>query len=160
MKTFCRAISSRTERRRSGTRGAGTMLLLAFLLLAASGCRPASPETQLREDVAALETAIEARDAGAVAGFLAEDFVGPGGLDRAGARRLAALHFLRHRDVGVATGPLDVALQGDHATVGGNVVLTGGAGGLVPRSGDFRQVTTGWRLRDGEWRMTSIDWGD
>ena len=130
--------------------------LTALALLA--GCRGDTAEEALRRDIAALQAAIEARDARGMATFLAEDFVGNDGMDRDGARRLAALYFMRNAQIGVTPGPLDVQLQDDHATVRTTVVLTGGQGGLLPERGRVRQVVSGWRREGGDWRMTSLDW--
>src|SRR5690606_32235811 len=71
-------------------------IMAVALLGALAGCARTPPEDALREAFDGVQAAIEARDAGDLAGFLAEDFIGPGGLDRDGARRLAALHFMRH----------------------------------------------------------------
>src|SRR3546814_8266405 len=101
----------------------------------AAGCRRESAEQALRGDIASLQAAIESRDAGEMAGFLAEDFVGNDGLDRDGAQRLAAVYFMRNASIGVTPGPLDVEMQGDHATVRTTVVLTGGSGALLPERG-------------------------
>lgn len=137
---------------------AGLAIMLALVSMA-SGCRRESAEQALRDDIASLQAAIESRDAGAMAGFLAEDFVGNDGLDRDGARRLAVLHFMRNASVGVTPGPLDIQLQGDaHATVRTTVVLTGGSGGIVPGTGRIRDITTGWRREGDDWRMTSVRW--
>ena len=135
-------------------------LVQAMLLLCvfAAGCARTPPEQALREAVVGLQAAVEARDARDVAGFLAEDFIGPGGLDREGARRLAALHFMRHGDVGVHPGPLDIELRDAHARVRFSAVSSGGSGRLLPDSARAWQVDTGWRLVDGDWRMTSADW--
>ncbi|HVI59360.1 MAG TPA: nuclear transport factor 2 family protein [Luteimonas sp.] len=133
-------------------------LLACFVLVAAAGCRREPPEQALRRELSSLQAAIVERDAGKVAGFLSEDFVGTGRLDREGARRLALVHFMRNRNIGITIGPADVAVRGDHATVRCSVVLTGGSGGLLPESGSVREVTSGWRLAQGEWRMTSLAW--
>ena len=61
--------------------------------------------------MAGLQASIERRDSKELEQYLAEDFVGPDGLDREGARRMAQVLFLRHRDVGVRTGPEEVSLQ-------------------------------------------------
>lgn len=129
---------------------------MALLLLAA--CARTPPEQALREAVAVLHTAIESRDAAAVHDSLAEDFIGPNGLDRAGARRMAALHLMRHDRIGVTPGPLDIALQDTHARVRFTAVLTGGSGRLIPETGNVYHVETGWRMERGHWRMTSATW--
>jgi ketosteroid isomerase-like protein len=133
------------------------MAVFAMFVFAA-GCSRSTPEQALRKDLSALQSAIEARDAGALRDFLADDFVGNDGLDRDGARRMAAVLFMRNRDIGTTVGPLDVVVQGEHATVRCTVVLTGGDGGLLPRSGSVYNVTSGWRMQEGSWKMTSVAW--
>lgn len=101
----------------------------------AAGCTRAPPEQQLRETIAALQGSIETRDAGALGEAMADDFIGPDGLDRDGARRMAQLMLMRHREVAASLGPLRVELDGRHARVRFTAVLTGGPGGLLPESG-------------------------
>ena len=138
--------------------GAPRWRIAAALLLVAAmaACARPQPEEALRQALDGIQAAIEARDAGELSEHLSDDFIGPGGLDRDGARRLAALHFMRHGDVG--PGPLDIELQDDHARVRFSAVLSGGSGRLLPDSAQAWQVDTGWRLVDGEWRMSSADW--
>lgn len=135
---------------------------LAPVFLAAgitlTGCARTPPEQALRDRVGALEAAIDTRDAGALRGVLADDFIGPGGMDGAGARRLAQGMFLRYRDIGTRLGPLDVKLQERHATVRFDAVVTGGAGALLPQSGQVYDVTTAWRLEGDDWRLVSAEW--
>lgn len=136
-----------------------TPLVLAAACMAVAGCARQAPEERLRTTVAGLQAAIDARDAGAIADHVADDFVGNDGMDRDAARRLAVAVFLRHRDVGVRIGPLDVAMTGDtHATVAFTAAASGGSGGLLPDSAQVYRVRTGWRMQDGDWRMTSADW--
>jgi len=123
-----------------------------------AGCAKGDPERALRESVTALQVAVDARDAGAIEDLLAGDFVGPEGLDRQGARRMAQLVFLRHQNVSATLGPLGVSMQDDHATVRFTAVLTGGAGGLLPETGQLYEVETGWRLLEGDWKLTSAKW--
>lgn len=131
---------------------------LGLLWLVLAGCAVAPPEEALRQRVDALQAAIAARDAGALAEHLADDFIGPGGMDRDAARRTAALYFLQNARVGVAPGPLDIRLEAAHARVDFTAALTGGSGRLLPERGRIYRVETGWRLEDGEWRLTSADW--
>lgn len=131
--------------------------LLALGMLA--GCAKEDPEKALRSTFAALQQSLEQRDAGAVADHLAEDFIGNEGLDRYGARRLAAGVFLRNRQVGVTTGPLQVRMQGTNsASVQFDAAVTGGSGGLLPEQGQWYRVETGWRLDEGRWRVVSARW--
>ena len=124
----------------------------------ACACARTPPEQALRDTIAQLQRDIGARDADAVTSVLAEDFVGNEGMDRRGARQLAAGTFLRYREVGAKLGPLQVEMQGDrHATVRFTAAISGGAG-LVPQEGQVYQVITGWRLVDGDWMLTSADW--
>lgn len=131
-------------------------LTVAWLLLAA--CSRPPPEQALRDTMQSLQLTMEQRDASQVENYLADDFVGPGGMDRDGARRLAALTFLRHRDVGVTLGPLDVSVLQEHATVRFTAALTGGSGRALPDAARLYQVETGWRLEGGDWRLTSARW--
>lgn len=132
--------------------------LLPFALLLSAGCSRPPPEVALREAVAAMEASIAARDAAALVRHLDEDFIGPGGMDRDGARRTAALYFLQHASIGVVAGPLSIELQDARAQVSFTAAVSGGSSRLLPDSGQVHDVRTGWRLRDGEWRMTAIEW--
>jgi len=132
--------------------------MAACLALAAVACGRSAPEERLRETMGELQAAIEKKDASALADVLAEDFIGPGAMDRAGARRMAQLMFLRHGAVGANVGPVAIELQPGHATARFNVALTGRSGQLLPDAARLYDVTTGWREVDGEWRMTSVEW--
>ena len=131
--------------------------LAAWFVLACAGCSRTPPEEALRASIAEMEAAAEARDADALAEHLATDFVGPGGMDRDRFRRTAALLWLRSREIGVALGPLEVEVNGEHARVRFTAATRGGAG-LLPDSANLYQVETGWRLEDGDWRLISADW--
>jgi len=134
----------------------GITLVLAIAL---SACRRDSPEQAVRQQVAALQAAIDARDAGDIEALLAEDFVGNEGLDRRGARQLAAAVFLRHRQVAAKVGPVSVELRGQGDAIARfSVLATGGSGGLLPEQGQVYQFETGWRLVDGEWKLLTASW--
>ena len=149
------ALQHRIARRRSHS---WTLALVAAIALAA-GCSRTPPEQAIRHQIEAMQVAVDARDAGAVDDLLADDFIGNDGLDRQGARRLAAGMFLRYRDVSAKLGPATVELRGERDAVATFTVLaTGGSGGLLPDSGQVYQVETGWRIVDGEWKLLSANW--
>ena len=141
---------------RRAYRGAA-FLLAALLALLSAGCTRTPPEQALRDTIAAMEAAAEARDADALEEYLAEDFVGPGGMDRDGFRRTAALLWLRSREIGVSLGPLEVEVTGEHARVRFTAATRGGEG-LLPDSANVHAVDTAWRIEDGEWRLISAEW--
>lgn len=134
----------------------GITLVLAIAL---GSCSNESPEQAVRAQVATLQAAIDARDAGDIEALLAEDFVGNDGLDRRGARQLSAAVFLRHREVAAKVGPVSVELRGEGDAIARfSVFATGGSGGLLPEQGQVYQFETGWRLVDGEWKLLSASW--
>ena len=138
--------------------GRSLALALATVVLLA-GCTQPDAEQAVRARIDDMQAAIDARDAGDVHDLLAEDFVGNDGLDRRGARQLAAGVFLRHRDVAVRLGPVEVELRGERDAVARfTVAATGGSGGLLPDRGQVYRIETGWRLVEGEWRLLSASW--
>ena len=129
------------------------------LLLVVSACSRSDPKQAVRAQVEALQQAIDARDAGAVEDLLAEDFSGNEGMDRRGAKQLAAAVFLRHREIGARLGPVTVELRGKGEAIARfSVLATGGSGGLLPEQGQVYQVQTGWRLQDGDWKLLNASW--
>ncbi len=135
------------------------VLLTAWLVLLLGACSVSDREQQLRQQIRALQEAIDRRDVGDVEALLADDFVGNEGMVRRGARQLAAAVFLRHREVAARIGPVEVELRGqDDAVARFPVLATGGSGGLLPESGQAYQFETGWRLIDGEWKLRNASW--
>ena len=131
-------------------------LLLAIVV---AGCSGDSPEQAVRQQVDALQAAIDTRNAGDIEDLLAEDFVGNEGLDRRGARQLAAAMFLRHREVAAKVGPVSVEPRGEGDAIARfSVLATAGSGGLLPEQGQVYQFETGWRLVDGEWKLLTATW--
>jgi hypothetical protein len=126
--------------------------------LALSACARTPPEQAVLDAVAAIEAAIEAGEPRRLHGRLAEDFIGPGGMDRDGARQLAQASLLRYRDVSVVLGPVDVKVEGERAHASFTAAVTGGSGQALPDAGRVYEVRTGWRLEDGEWRLLSAEW--
>ena len=133
--------------------------LVALLLIGSIACSRDTPEQALRLQVDALQTAIEARNAGDVRDLLAEEFIGNEGLDRRSAHQLAAATFLRHRDIAASIGPVSVDMRGETEAIARfSVLATGGSGGLLPDSGQVYHFETGWRVVDGEWKLLNARW--
>jgi ketosteroid isomerase-like protein len=130
---------------------------IAALLLAA--CHRAPDEQRIRDAVAAMQVAVEARDPREFMRHVSADFTGNDGqADRDGLHNLLRAEVLRNESIGVALGPIDVDLQGDRATVQVTATLTGGSGGLLPEHGSIYSITSGWRREGGEWKCFNAGW--
>ena len=137
-------------------------ILLASLALCClfAGCSRTPPEEALRGTIDTMHKAVEAREMGPLSEGIAPDFIGPGGMDRQAARRLAQVVFLQNRDIGMTMGPLDVALREGGATVRFTVAMTGGSGGMLPTSGQVYDVRTDWRQDGDEWKLVAAEWDE
>jgi hypothetical protein len=132
------------------------LVALAVLLLAACARPPA--EEAIRARIAAMEAAVEARDASSFLLGISEDFAGADGAsDRRALRGLLAAQFLGSDRVSVVLGPPEITVHGDdRATVRIGAVVTGGR--LLPERVETLSIESGWRLEDGEWRCYVARW--
>ncbi len=127
-----------------------TLGLSLALLAVLSSCASDTPEARLRQTIDTMEEAVEARQPGDFIEHVSEDFTGDHGLfDRQGLRMFLAQQMLGAEHINVVTGPLDITLQGERATVKVTAIVTGGR--WLPEQGETLALTTGWRLEDGEW---------
>ncbi|MET0718013.1 MAG: nuclear transport factor 2 family protein, partial [Pseudoxanthomonas sp.] len=60
--------------------------------------------------------------------------------------------------IGVTTSPVEIDMQGEHATVRFTAVLTGGNGRFLPDSAQVYAISSGWRIEDGKWRVYYAQW--
>lgn len=124
-----------------------------------TGCSGGRGEHVLLDKLADMEEAVEDKNVSRLMGFLAEDFSGPSGMDRARAEAFARVMMARHSDIGVAWNLKSMDVQGDRATVEVGLVLTGKA--LVPgfdARGRLMNVQMGWRVTEGEWMLVHARW--
>ncbi|MCP1584115.1 MULTISPECIES: hypothetical protein [Pseudoxanthomonas] len=128
------------------------------LLLGLVACAPAAPEHRLRARFGEMQAAVEKGQAGDFMEGVSPDFTGESGMDRAALHNLLRARMLADSHLGVTTGPLEVVVQGDNATVAFDVVLTAGNGRLLPDQARAYRVTTAWRTEDDEWRVYHARW--
>ncbi len=133
------------------------VVLLAAILALAS-CSPEPPEARLRERIAGMQQALEAREVAKFMAGVADDFSGETGLDRKGLHNLLRVQMLRHAAIGVTLGPLDLSLHGERATVKFSVMATGGSGGLLPDSARPWVVESHWRDGADGWQVFLAEW--
>lgn len=136
----------------------GGAVLLAVSVLTACG-PPPPDETQIRERIRAMQAALAE---GSVRDFMApiaDDFTAPTrDLDRRAARLLLRRETMAHDNLRARLADIDVELRGeDRATATMHALTTGGSG-LIPETGSWYRLTTGWRRDGGEWMLISASW--
>lgn len=134
-----------------------TAALLCALLAA---CGPTAPaEERIRARIESMQSALEDKNARAFMAPVAEDFsAATRNLDRRAARLLLRREMLAHDSLKARLIDIEVQLEGDdRATATMQAVTTGGSG-LIPDTGGWYRLTTGWRLDDDEWMLVSARW--
>jgi len=134
----------------------------AWLAAAAAGllaaCARSDPERELRATIAAMQQAIERRQAGEFAEALADDFSRESGaFGKQDARRALAAALLRHERITVSAVVAELQIDGDRARVRLRVVTTGG-GGLLPETGRIWEIDSAWRRAGGRWQVFNAEW--
>lgn len=131
-------------------------LLIGISLLCAACSRP-SEEQRLRDTIAAMEVAIEAGESGDFIEHVSAEFTGQGsGIDQRQLRAILLSQSLRHENISVLLGPLDVKMFESRATVKVRVLATGGS--WFPETGRQIDIESHWQLDDGEWVCFRAEW--
>lgn len=135
-------------------------LATASMMLLVAGCGPrGDDETQLRETMQQMRSAVDERDARAFMRHVAEDFsAGEHGLDRDGLGRFLRMQMLANQQIRHIVGPLDIQLDGDRATIRFPLTLTGGTQRILPERGGQYRLTTGWRRDGKQWQCYHAQW--
>lgn len=133
------------------------LFVLALLALVVACHRPPD-EAQVRQAIAATQSAAEAGKAGDTVAALTDDFDGNGGeLDKKRLEGMVRLAALRGARVGVTRGPVTVEPRGDRLVARFTVSLTSSTG-LLPDEAAVYQVETAWRRDGRQWRCYSATW--
>ena len=134
-------------------------IAVALMVLAGLvACSSETPEAQLRQRFDAMQAAVEEKRIGDFMDGVSEEFTGAGGLDRAALHNLVRARTLANASIGATTGPLEVRVDGDNATVSFHLLLTGSSGRLLPEQARTYDVTTAWRREEGDWRIYHAQW--
>ena len=137
---------------------AGILVLICFMALLPA-CKRTPDEQRIRENITAMEQAMENRDPRAFMAHIADDFIGnDAAFDRNALHNLLRAEALRNDSIGVILGPIDIDLQGDRATVHLTATFTGGSGGALPERGSVYTITSGWRREGRDWVCFSGRW--
>lgn len=132
------------------------VFVMGGILLCAACSRP-SEEQRLRDTIAAMEVAIEAGESGDFIEHVSAEFTGQGsGIDQRQLRAILLGQSLRHENISVLLGPLDVKMFESRATVKVRVLATGGS--WFPETGRQIDIESDWQLDAGEWVCFRAEW--
>jgi hypothetical protein len=135
-------------------------VLVLLTVATVVGCAEPLPDAErIEARIRAMSEALTEGDTSDFMAPLAEDFTATGrDLDRRAVRFLLRRELLAHERIGVRLFDIDVELRGDdRATARLHAVVSGGTG-LIPDTGDWYRLETGWRLDDDEWMLISARW--
>lgn len=139
-------------------------LLLGLLSLAPLGCskRPASPEAQVRQTIAAVEKAVDEKDVDGVMEHVSAQYSDQEGQKRSGVRSMLALRFLRQGSIHSLVRIREVRVQGARATAELAIAI---AGTPLPEDGileglraDTFTMTIAFEKEDDAWKVRRAEW--
>ena len=138
---------------------------IALLISLLTACtEPEGPEQAIRNQISGMETALAERSPLDFMDTLSESFLGgkAGQLDKdkEAAKKMLAVYFLRYHRISIAVTQVEVEIDPYEpllATASARVALAGGES-LLPNSAGFYQVESQWRLFDGDWKITRLQW--
>ena len=139
-----------------GRRARSCCLLLTLVVLGACSAEPS--EAALRAQLVGMQEAAARQRIGDFMQGVAADFTGNDGMDRAALHNMLRMQVLGKTSVGISTGPVQVDVTGETATVEFDVLLLGTSGRVLPDSARSYSVTSGWRIEDGQWRVYYAQW--
>lgn len=134
------------------------IVVMSGALLSCSA--PAADETQIRERLDSMVTALEERDMEIFIQSFSADFAAEG-MDRRALRWFALRQSQQHDAINVQLAQINVEVldQFDppRAKVSFQALMTGGD--WLPRDAGWYRVESGWRKDGGEnWRMINASW--
>ena len=135
-------------------------LSVAAISLSLVACGPAAPdEERVRGEIRGMAEALADGDVRGVLSPLADDFSGvTWNMDERGARLLLQRELRAHEQLRARVFDIDVEIRGqDRAMATFQVVLTGGSG-MIPDTGRWYRVESGWRLDGNDWKLVSAEW--
>jgi sarcosine oxidase gamma subunit len=128
-------------------------------LAAFAGCSHPPDETRIRNAIAAMQEAAEARRASGVLDHVANDFTGQrGDLDRDGLSRLLKLELLRSDAIDVSLGRIAIRIDGDRAAATFDMTVADASRRWLPSGRETFAVVSGWRREGSEWVCYNATW--
>jgi hypothetical protein len=135
------------------------VLYVFVMALIFAACSRPPDEVRIRDAIAAMKDAAEARSAAGVLDNIAGDFTGQNGeVDHARLARILKIEFLRKDGIGVALGPISVEVDGDRATAKFEMTLSDASQRWLPSGSEAYAVVSGWRREGSGWICYNASW--
>lgn len=134
--------------------------LALTLVMAVAGCGPELPdETQIRGRIGLMQEALDEGDIRKFMSPIAEDFSADGrDIDQRGVRVMLNRELRAYEKLKARIFDIEIELHGeDRATASMHAVTTGGSG-LIPETGRWYRIDSGWRREGGDWMLISARW--
>lgn len=135
-----------------------TISVFVGLLVACS--KPPSDETRLRQAVADMEKAAEAKQLHPILAYLGDEFLGNRVYRKANIAGMLLYQFRRNRHVHVFLHVTGLSIKADRAQLRCEVLLAGRGQQLVPKRARVLVIDSDWQKRDGEWQVIRARWKD
>jgi hypothetical protein len=135
-----------------------TFLLMLVFLAACS--EPLPDETRLRQAVADMEKAAEAKQTGPILDYLAKDFLGNKIYRKANIRGMLLLQFHQNQHIHIYLHIVELKIKNAQAQIQVQVVLAGRDKKIIPEHARILVIDSDWQKRDGEWRVIKARWQD
>lgn len=136
-------------------------ITLSVLVGVVAACStPPSDETRLRQAVAAMEKAAEAKQLHPILAYLGDDFLGNRIYRKANIAGMLLYQFRRNQHVHVFLHITELTIKADRAQLRCEVLLAGRGQQVVPKRARVLVINSDWQKRDGEWRVIRARWKD
>jgi hypothetical protein len=135
-----------------------TLLLVLGFIAACS--EPASEETRLRQVIADMEKAAEAKQVRPILAYLADDFLGNKVYRKANIGGMLLLHFRQNQHIHVYLHIVEMKIKDAQAQIQCQVILAGRDEKVVPERARILVIDSDWQKRDGEWSVVKAHWKD
>lgn len=133
--------------------------ILVFAGLAACS-QPPSDETRLRQAVADMEKAAEAKQLSPILAYLGEDFRGNHIYRKANIAGMLLYQFRWNQHVHVFLHVTEIRVKTDRARLLCEVLLAGRDQKVVPERARVLVIDSIWQKRDDRWRVIRASWKD
>jgi len=136
-----------------------TQVLLGTILFLPA-CAERDDETQIAENIASIQAAVEEKDFSAIEKYLHSSFTANERMYKEEVGRLLKFYSLQHKK-------LSVTIVGSNTTLHANLpdradsvvsVIATGSSGWLPSDGSLRKVDVEWIKTSGDWLVLEASW--